>query len=68
MRNGIPSIYWTFRYAWSVVHVALLVTLSVLLAVYLIQDGRGEQWFTDFYRWADEIRASMSSLIPFPWD
>lgn len=68
MRNGIPAIYWTFRYVWSVVHVALLVTLSVLLTVYLLEDGRGAQLFYDFWAWADQIRHQLSALIPFPWD
>lgn len=53
---------------WSGVHVALLVSLSVLVAAYLIEDGRGEQWFSDFYDWVDQIRYTMSTLIPFPWD
>lgn len=68
MRNGIPTIYWTFRYAWSAVHIVLLIILAWLLASYLLEDARGQQLFDQWYAWAQNIRAQLSSLIPFPWE
>jgi uncharacterized membrane protein YhdT len=68
LRNGIPAIYWTFRYAWSAVHIVLLIILAWLLTAYLLEDGRGQELFDQWYAWAQNIRVQLSSLIPFPWD
>ncbi|MFZ2238268.1 MAG: hypothetical protein WAV90_01840 [Gordonia amarae] len=67
MLHGIPRIYWTFRYAWSAIHVTLLVIFAAWLTMYLVSDGRGEQLFDDFWIWAQDIRYHLANLIPFPW-
>lgn len=67
MRHGIPQIYWTFRYAWSGVHVALLVVLTAWLVTYLVTDGRGEELYNEWWTWAQEIRNTLANLVPFPW-
>lgn len=67
MKNGIPSIYWIFRYAWSVVHVVMVVVLGLVLAVWLLQDGRGAEMFDVAYYWVQDLSNQLAALIPFPW-
>ncbi|WP_131806267.1 hypothetical protein [Mycolicibacterium conceptionense] len=67
MKNGIPSIYWSFRYAWSIAHLVMVVVLGVSLAAWLIEDDRGAQMFNTGYYWVQDLSYQLASLIPFPW-
>ncbi|HMS75886.1 hypothetical protein [Gordonia sp. (in: high G+C Gram-positive bacteria)] len=67
MLHGIPRIYWTFRYIWSAIHVSLVAIFAMWLTLYLVNDGRGEQLFDDWWIWAQDIHYQLANLIPFPW-
>lgn len=68
MNNGIPTIYWSFRYAWSIAHLVMVLALVVSLAVWLLQDGRGAYMFDVAYYWVEDLSYKLASLVPFPWD
>lgn len=68
MKNGIPGIYWSFRYAWSAAHLVMVAILFWSLAVWLLTDGRGAELFDTGYYWVQDLSYRLASLVPFPWD
>lgn len=68
MRNGLPSVYWSFRYAWSAVHLAMVGLLVLTVAVWLLKDGNGIELFYTGYYEVQYLSDSLASLVPFPWD
>ncbi len=68
MKDGIPGIYWSFRYAWSVVHLTMVAILILVLAVWLLTDGRGAELFNSGYWWVQNLSHDLATLVPFPWD
>jgi hypothetical protein len=68
MKDGIPNIYWSFRYAWSAAHLAMVAILFISLAVWLMTDGRGAELFDTGYYWVQDLSYQLASLVPFPWD
>ncbi|WP_157561362.1 hypothetical protein [Mycobacterium sp. E802] len=67
MKNGLPGIYWSFRYAWSVAHLVMVVILGLSLTVWLLDDGRGAELFNAGYYWVQDVSNQLASLVPFPW-
>lgn len=68
MKNGIPSVYWTFRYVWSVAHLVMVVILGIVLAAWLLEGGRGVEMFNAAQYWVQDMSYQLESLVPFPWD
>lgn len=68
MKNGIPAIYWVYRWAWSVLHLAILAILAILLLVWAFTDNQGAEALSGWLRWISNLRYTLSNLIPFPWD
>lgn len=67
MKNGLPSIYWSFRYGWSIAHLVMVVVLGVAIAAWLADDGRGIEMFDYAYYWVQDLSYQLASLVPFPW-
>lgn len=68
MKNGLPAIYWTFRYAWSVAHIVLVAIIALSFLGWAFTDNQGADAFNAAYYWLDDLRYTMSRLIPFPWE
>lgn len=67
MKDGIPAIYWTFRYAWSVAHLVMVALLGITLAAWLLEGNRGVEMFNYGYYWVQDLSYQLASLVPFPW-
>lgn len=67
MKNGIPDVYWGFRYAWSAVHLLMVLILAVWLAAWLLHDNRGADIFNDAYVWVQDLSDQLASAVSFPW-
>lgn len=67
MKNGLPGIYWSFRYAWSAMHVVLVLLLTSVLTMYLVRDGRGADLYDEAFFRLTDVSNQLASLVPFPW-
>ncbi len=68
MKDGIPGIYWVYRWSWSALHIGLVILALVLLLVWAFTDNQGVEAVTTWLRMIDHLRYILSNLIPFPWD
>ena len=67
MKDGIPTLFWLFRWCWSGVH---LIILGVLLAVFLmwaLTDNQGADALDAWLRWIESLRDALTDLMPYPW-
>ena len=67
MKDGIPTIYWVFRWGWSILHLAILVILLILFLVWALTNHQGADAFSGWLGWINNLRRTLSSLIPYPW-
>lgn len=67
MRNGIPTIYWIFRWLWSALHLMILGILLTWFLVWAFTDHQGADALSAWLTWIENIRYILSNLLPFPW-
>lgn len=67
MKNGIPTIYWVFRWIWSGLQVSIVVLLAIAFVLWAASDS-GIQFFESWLSWIQNVRQSLSRAIPYPWD
>ncbi len=67
MKDGIPSIYWLFRYGWSVLHLSILGFAAVALIIWAFTDHQGADAIGGWLGWINNLRRTLSNLLPFPW-
>ncbi len=67
MRQGIPTSYWLFRWAWSALHAAILVALLAAFLIWALTDQQGAKALSGWFNWIEQLRRLLSSLIPYPW-
>lgn len=67
MREGIPTIYWAFRWGWSVLQLAILAVLLESFIVWAVTDNQGAEAFSSWLGWIEHLRNTLSSLLPYPW-
>lgn len=67
MRDGIPLIYWTFRAAWTVLHVALVLTAAAALLVWSVRDGNAERVLGGALHDLLDVQRAVARAIPWPW-
>ena len=53
MKNGIPTLYWIFRWSWSLVHLT---------------DNHAIDALTDWLNWSESLREYLSGLVRYPWE
>lgn len=68
MKDGIPTAYWVFRYSWSVLHLIILLVLVGALVVWAVTDGQGARALHNWFTWINDVRYSLSDLLPYPWE
>lgn len=67
MRDGIPTIYWAFRWAWGVLHLAILGLLLAGFLSWAFTGGNGARTFTAWLHWIEALRYTLSNMLPYPW-
>lgn len=68
MKDNIPLIYWTFRSAWTVLHVLVVLAAASLLLWWALKDGNAERLFETAKYDLLELQYSVANAIPWPWD
>ena len=68
MRNGIPTAYYLFRTAWSVIHLVMLAALLVAVILWSVHDGQGARFIAAWWRMSISISATIFHALPFPWE
>ena len=67
MKNGFPAAYSAYRTWWSFMHMALVVLLSVLGAVWFLTNANGPRLIGRWWFGATQVQAVIANAIPFPW-
>jgi len=67
MKDGLPTLYWVFRWGWSALHFVVLAVIVMLVIVWALTDNHGANAFSAWYGWIDNMRWALSHLLPFPW-
>ena len=67
MKNGLPTIYWAFRWGWSALHLVILGILLTILLVWAFTDHQGADAIMRWWAWIDRIRYTLSHVLRYPW-
>lgn len=67
MKNNIPVIYWTFRYAWTFMHFVIVAAAAAALLTWALADNHAVRiWETSKTNVLD-VQYRVSNVIPWPW-
>ena len=67
MKDGLPTIYWFFRWGWSALHLFILAALATAFFVWARTDFNLLNALNFWVRWIDDLRRFLGDLIPYPW-
>lgn len=68
MNNGIPTLYWIFRWSWSLVHLIILGVFAYLVLDWALTDNHAIDALTDWLNWSESLREYLSGLVRYPWE
>jgi HAMP domain-containing protein len=68
MKDNIPPIYWTFRTAWTVLHVLIVVIAVLLLVRWGMTDGNAERLLDTAKNDLLDMQQRVARAVPWPWD
>lgn len=67
MKNGIPSIYWTFRMVWTFAHFLIVAAAAAVLLTWALTNHNAERAFEPAKDNVLELQQRVSNIIPWPW-
>ena len=68
MRKGLPALYWYFRWLWSAAHLMMLLAFLGFVIWWSLTDNRAADTFVALMNNLNDIRRTLSALVPFPWE
>jgi hypothetical protein len=68
MKDGIPTIYWVFRWVWSILHLLILAALATSFFLWAFTDHQGADAFAAWLSWINNLRYVLSHLLAYPWE
>ena len=68
MKDDIPLVYWTFRTAWTVVHLLVILVLALLLFSWAFTDNNAERLIGSSTDALLDLQRRVASAVPYPWD
>ena len=68
MKDDIPVVYWTFRTAWTVVHLLVILLLTLLLFAWAFTDNNAERLIESSTDALLDLQRRVASAVPYPWD
>ena len=61
-------MYWCFRWFWSAAHLMMVLALLGFFLWWSLTDNRAADTFVALMNNLNDIRRTLSALVPFPWE
>ena len=68
MKQGLPALYWCFRWLWSTLHLMMLLAFLGFFLWWALTDNHAADTFVALMHNLNDIRRTLSSIVPFPWE
>ena len=68
MKEGLPALYWGFRWFWSTAHLMMLLAFLGFSLWWALTDNHAVDAFIALMNELNGVRRSLSSIVPFPWE
>lgn len=68
MKEGLPTLYWGFRWFWSTAHLMMLLAFLGFSLWWALTDNHAVDAFIALMNELNGVRRSLSSIVPFPWE
>lgn len=67
MKDNVPQIFWTFRTAWTLLHVLIVVAATAVLLWWALADRHAVRIFDPAKDHVLNVQHRVSNAIPWPW-